>query len=115
VRQAEIAYFYWSKKCCHDAFDIATIRSVSSKHKEKIITHKSRPNWQLHDGDLIQSMDWKVAAKMAALALNASISKAASVPLHLVVERSGKKLPLTIQGRECHCIRNTRLRELVPA
>jgi hypothetical protein len=43
-------------------------------------------------------MDWKAAAKMGALALNASISKAASVPLHLVVERSGKKLPLTMQG-----------------
>jgi hypothetical protein len=68
-------------------------------------------------------MDWKAAAKMGALALNASISKAASVPLHLVVERSGKKLPLKQRqevaaddaGRECHCVRNTRLRELVPA
>ena len=59
---------------------------------------RAAPNWQLHDGDVIQSMDGKAAAKMGALALNASISKAASVPLHLVVERSGKKLPLTMQG-----------------
>jgi hypothetical protein len=34
VRQAEIAYFYWSEKCCHDAFNEATVRIVVSNTRK---------------------------------------------------------------------------------